>query len=141
MNYYRNLWILLVFSRKPVIFLNKPLWKWSHRIENTILHRTWPKLESGKIHRRISISISLQNFWNLLVFWTIPLTFSSTPAWNLYQRIENWVLHRTQPNLKWIKIHGGVYTWISVENFEFYSYFRWNRWIFWIHPLVNDLIG
>ena len=63
------------FVIKSSLFQNDPPWKWSHRIENLILHRTWRAPRLLKIHGWVYTSITRENFRISLVFWKKVLLF------------------------------------------------------------------
>ena len=63
------------FGIKSSLFHNDSPSKCSHRIENSILHRTWRALRLLKIHGWVYASITSENFPISLVFWEKVLLF------------------------------------------------------------------
>ena len=118
-SYSRKLQIVVVFCPEPLVFLQwpPPPWKWSHRIENKILHLTWPDLKSAQIHGRIRTRITLKNFWFRWYFGRNSSFLFNDFVWKRRHRIENKILHLTRPDLESAQIHGHIQTWITLENF------------------------
>ena len=126
MNYCTKFWILVVFWTKPLVFWNKPPSKIIlsdkefNSTSNTIKIKV-EKISSSNLYVNYG-----EKLWISLVIYTKRIVFLYKLPWNLYGRIENWILHRTQWNLKSTKIHGRIYTRITGKNFEFHSYFTRN---------------